>query len=138
MAIVSPDLPLSRRPKSYYEQTRIARESLRASVAENLSPDYAEEIEAHFEHMPDHYFRATGVPEIIEHVKIVPVFSGERFQRERVSARSGSEMEDRARAGAHSYDVLHVGPRTAPGKNSGLSFRRAAEHFERGYFSARR
>jgi [protein-PII] uridylyltransferase len=56
--------------KSYYEQTRIARESLRASVAENLSPDYAEEIEAHFEYMPDHYFRATGVPDIIEHVKL--------------------------------------------------------------------
>jgi [protein-PII] uridylyltransferase len=56
--------------KSYYEQTRIARESLRASVAENLAPDYAEEIEAHFEYMPDHYFRATGVPDIIEHVKL--------------------------------------------------------------------
>ena len=60
--------------KSYYEQTRIARESLRASVAENLSPDYAEEIEAHFEYMPDHYFRATGVPEIIEHVKLFRSF----------------------------------------------------------------
>src|ERR671919_2099015 len=60
--------------KSYYEQTRIARESLHASVAENLSPDYAEEIEAHFEHMPDHYFRATDVPEIIEHVKLFRSF----------------------------------------------------------------
>jgi UTP:GlnB (protein PII) uridylyltransferase len=60
--------------KSYYEQTRIARESLRASVAENLSPDYAEEIEAHFEYMPDHYFRATSVPEIIEHVKLFRSF----------------------------------------------------------------
>src|SRR5881409_221091 len=60
--------------KSYYEQTRIARESLRASVAENLSPDYTEEIEAHFEHMPDHYFRATGVPEIIEHLKLFRSF----------------------------------------------------------------
>src|SRR6266702_2215836 len=47
--------------KSYHEQTRIARESLRASVAENLSPEYAEEIESHFEYMPDHYFRATSV-----------------------------------------------------------------------------
>src|SRR5438045_7763683 len=56
--------------KSYYEQTRIARESLRASVAENLSPDYAEEIEAQFEDMPDHYFRASTVPEIVEHVKL--------------------------------------------------------------------
>jgi len=60
--------------KSYYEQTRIARESLRTSVAENLSPDYAEEIEAHFEYMPDHYFRATGVPEIVEHVKLFRSF----------------------------------------------------------------
>src|SRR5262249_37559045 len=51
--------------RSYYEQTRIARETLSASVAENLSMDYAEEIEAHFEYMPDHYFRATGVPDII-------------------------------------------------------------------------
>src|SRR5256886_7488774 len=60
--------------KSYYEQTRIARESLRASVAENLSPDYAEEIESHFEYMPDHYFRATGVPELIEHAKLFRSF----------------------------------------------------------------
>jgi [protein-PII] uridylyltransferase len=60
--------------KAYYEQTRIARESLRASVAENLSPGYAEEIEAHFEYMPDHYFRATGVPEITEHVKLFRSF----------------------------------------------------------------
>ena len=60
--------------KSYYEQTRIARESLRASVAEYLSPDYAAEIEAHFESMPDHYFRATDVPEIVEHVKLFRSF----------------------------------------------------------------
>src|SRR5882762_232964 len=60
--------------KSYHEQTRIERESLRASVAENLSPDYAEEIEAHFEYMPDHYFRSTSVPEIIEHVKLFRSF----------------------------------------------------------------
>src|SRR6516225_2657575 len=56
--------------EAFYEQTRIARESRRASVAGNLSPDYAEEIEAHFEYMPDHYFRATGVRDIIEHVKL--------------------------------------------------------------------
>src|SRR6184192_2976651 len=60
--------------KSYYEQTRIARESLRASVAENFSPDYADEIEAHFEYLPDHYFRATGVPEMTEHVKLFRSF----------------------------------------------------------------
>src|SRR5947199_2173376 len=60
--------------KSYYEQTRIARESLRASVANSLAPNYAEEIEAHFECMPDHYFRAIDVPEIVEHVKLFRSF----------------------------------------------------------------
>jgi [protein-PII] uridylyltransferase len=60
--------------KSYYERTRIARESLRVAVAEKLPPDYAGEIEAHFESMPDHYFRATDVREIVEHVKLFRSF----------------------------------------------------------------
>ena len=60
--------------KSYYEQTKIERESLQVSVAENLSADYADEIEAHFEFMPDNYFRACDVPEIVEHLKLVRSF----------------------------------------------------------------
>src|SRR5213595_3626233 len=60
--------------KSYYEQTKIERESLQVSVAEALPPDYADEIEAHFEAMPDNYFRACDVPEIVEHLKLVRSF----------------------------------------------------------------
>src|SRR6266511_2306357 len=60
--------------KSYYEQTRIERESLQRSAAENLSPDYAGEIEAHFEFMPDNYFRGSDLPEIIEHLKLFRSF----------------------------------------------------------------
>src|SRR5439155_6828741 len=56
--------------KSYYEQTRIERESLQAAVAENLSPDYTEEIDAHFEFMPDNYFRASDLSEVVEHLKL--------------------------------------------------------------------
>src|SRR5712691_2137113 len=56
--------------KSYYEQTRIERESLQVSEAENLSPDYSDEIDAHFEFMPDNYFRGSDLPEIIEHLKL--------------------------------------------------------------------
>src|SRR5213596_2011555 len=60
--------------KSYDEQTRIERQSLQAAVSEKLSPDYAEEIEAHFEFMPDHYFRASDLPEIVEHLKLFRLF----------------------------------------------------------------
>jgi [protein-PII] uridylyltransferase len=68
--------------ESYYEQTRIERESLQAAVAQNLSPDYADEIDAHFEFMPDNYFRGSNVPEIIDHLKLFRVFL------ENVSSRS--------------------------------------------------
>jgi [protein-PII] uridylyltransferase len=60
--------------KSYYEQTRIERESLQIAVAENLSPDYADEIDAHFDFMPDNYFRGSDVPEIVEHLKLFRSF----------------------------------------------------------------
>jgi [protein-PII] uridylyltransferase len=60
--------------KSYYEQTRIERESLRRAVAQNLSPDYADEIDAHFDFMPDNYFRGRDVPEIVEHLKLFRSF----------------------------------------------------------------
>src|SRR5213594_1977231 len=60
--------------KSYYEQTRIERESLQLAVTENLSPDYADEIDAHFEFMPDHYFRASDLPGIVEHLKLFRLF----------------------------------------------------------------
>src|SRR6266481_1636048 len=60
--------------QSYYEQTRIQRESLQASVTAKLSADFAGEIEAHFEFMPDNYFRASDVPEIVEHLQLFRSF----------------------------------------------------------------
>ena len=56
--------------ESYYEQRKIERENLRRAVAENLSDDYADEIEAHFDFMPDNYFRTFGIPEITRHLKL--------------------------------------------------------------------
>jgi [protein-PII] uridylyltransferase len=60
--------------QSYYDQTKIERETLQSAVAENLSPDYVDEIEAHFEFMPDNYFRASDVSEIVEHLKLFRSF----------------------------------------------------------------
>jgi [protein-PII] uridylyltransferase len=72
--------------KSYYEQTRIERESLQIAVAENLSPDYADEIDAHFDFMPDNYFRGCDVPEIVEHLKLFRSFV------EQISSRNGHPL----------------------------------------------
>jgi [protein-PII] uridylyltransferase len=60
--------------KSYHEQTKIERESLRNRAAQSLPEDFAEEIEAHFDFMPDNYFRGYGVPEIVAHLKLFRTF----------------------------------------------------------------
>jgi len=60
--------------KSYYEQTKVERESLQTSVTAKLPADFAGEIEALFEFMPDNYFRASDLPEIIEHLKVFRSF----------------------------------------------------------------
>jgi [protein-PII] uridylyltransferase len=43
---------------------------LRALVRKRLSADYREEIDAHFEHMPDRYFQAYPVADVAEHVRL--------------------------------------------------------------------
>ncbi|MEP6603605.1 MAG: [protein-PII] uridylyltransferase [Spartobacteria bacterium] len=60
--------------KSYHGQMRIERDSLQASVLEHLSPDYHDEVEAHFEFMSDNYFRASKPIEIVEHLKLFRTF----------------------------------------------------------------
>jgi [protein-PII] uridylyltransferase len=52
----------------------VARESLEASVTASLPTDFAGEIDAHFEFMPDNYFRGSDVPEIVEHLRLFRSF----------------------------------------------------------------
>jgi [protein-PII] uridylyltransferase len=62
--------------ESYYEQTKIERENLRRVVTKNLPLDYADEIEAHFDFMPEGYFRTFSVPQITSHLKLFRSFLG--------------------------------------------------------------
>src|SRR5947207_1166079 len=50
----------------FYERAKTAREARESLVQVRLGPDYAEEIEAHFDFMPDHYFRAFKFGEMLE------------------------------------------------------------------------
>jgi [protein-PII] uridylyltransferase len=59
---------------SYHAQTKIERDIVQAAVAAQLPPDFADEIEAHFDFMPDNYFRAFDVAEIVGHLKLFRLF----------------------------------------------------------------
>jgi [protein-PII] uridylyltransferase len=56
--------------EGFISQLKIERDRLRNAVAAKLAPDFADEIEAHFDYMPDHYFRAFGVGEIVAHLEL--------------------------------------------------------------------
>src|SRR5215471_6165239 len=60
--------------KAYYEQTKIERDSLQQAVAAQLPSDFEEEIEAHFDFMPDNYFRASKVSDIVHDLKLFRSF----------------------------------------------------------------
>jgi [protein-PII] uridylyltransferase len=56
--------------EGFLSQLKIERDRLRDAVAAKLVPDFADEIEALFDYMPDHYFRAFGVEEIVAHLDL--------------------------------------------------------------------
>ena len=68
--------------EAFYEQTKIEREQLQARVTENLGLEFAEEIEAHFEVMPDNYFRAFTTDEIVSHLRLFRRFLENLYQRD--------------------------------------------------------
>ena len=56
--------------EGFIAHVKMEREQLHRAVAENLDPDFAEEIEAHFEYMPDNYFRTFGAGYIVAHLDL--------------------------------------------------------------------
>jgi [protein-PII] uridylyltransferase len=56
--------------EAFYRQRTIEREELRAAVAKRLGANYADEIDSHFEYMPERYFQAFPVAEIVEHIRL--------------------------------------------------------------------
>jgi [protein-PII] uridylyltransferase len=66
----------------FYAQQKIERESLQQAVTTRLGRDFGAEIEAHFEAMPDNYFRAFGVEEIARHLELFRDFLANLFLRD--------------------------------------------------------
>jgi [protein-PII] uridylyltransferase len=66
--------------EAFYRQRTIERESLRQAVGKRLASDYADEIDAHFEFMPDRYFQTHTAPDIADHVRLFRDFLIQRFR----------------------------------------------------------
>jgi [protein-PII] uridylyltransferase len=64
---------------AFNEQMKIERDGLREAVRAQLPPDFAEEIDAHFDFMPDNYFRAFDVNHIVSHLQLFRDFFAKRL-----------------------------------------------------------
>jgi len=60
--------------REFFAERRIAREDLQLAVAKKMAKDSAEEIEVHFNSMPDRYFQSHHVNEIIGHLRLFRSF----------------------------------------------------------------
>jgi [protein-PII] uridylyltransferase len=63
---------------AFNRQMKIEREKLSGAVRGRLPVDFAEEIEAHFDFMPDNYFRAFEVNDIVAHLQLFREFFAKR------------------------------------------------------------
>ncbi len=60
--------------EAFYRQRKVELDELRTNVTKKLAKDYADEIDAHFELMPDRYFQTFAAPEIIGHLRLFRQF----------------------------------------------------------------
>jgi [protein-PII] uridylyltransferase len=65
--------------EAFYRQRTIERESLRIAARRRLPEDFEDEVDAHFEYMPDRYFQTHTAVDIAEHVRLFRSFLQRRF-----------------------------------------------------------
>lgn len=65
---------------AYFERQNRRRSSVRDEVESVLGKAYAEEVEAHFEYMPERYLLAYEAPEVVEHLHLFHQFFGQRLR----------------------------------------------------------
>ncbi|MBV9392123.1 MAG: [protein-PII] uridylyltransferase [Verrucomicrobia bacterium] len=64
--------------REFFRDRRIEREQLQLVAAKRMAKDYGEEIEVHFQSMPDRYFQRHNLTEIIGHIRFFRAFLEER------------------------------------------------------------
>lgn len=60
--------------EAFYRRRQIEREGLHETVSSKMAADFHDEIDAHFEMMPDRYFQTHSVAAIIDHIRLFRAF----------------------------------------------------------------
>jgi [protein-PII] uridylyltransferase len=71
--------------REFFAERKIQREDLQQAVAKRLSKDAAEEIEVHFQSMPDRYFQSHNVNEIVGHIRLFHTFMETRIRNPKMA-----------------------------------------------------
>ena len=65
---------------AFYRERAVERKGLHGAVTKKLPAEYREEIDAHFEYMPDRYFQMYTAAEIVQHIGIFREFLTTRWK----------------------------------------------------------
>jgi [protein-PII] uridylyltransferase len=71
--------------REFFAERKIQREDLQQAVAKRLSKDATEEIEVHFQSMPDRYFQSHNVNEIVGHIRLFHTFMETRIRNPKMA-----------------------------------------------------
>jgi [protein-PII] uridylyltransferase len=71
--------------REFFAERKIQREDLQQAVAKRLSKDAAEEIEVHFQSMPDRYFQSHNINEIVGHIRLFHTFMETRMRNPKMA-----------------------------------------------------
>ena len=85
--------------QGFHEECLHRREELRRQVVDNLRGTYGEEIEAHFEGMPERYLQAKDAKEICRHIRLFHRFFEESLRNDGANLKPVIEWIDHPEAG---------------------------------------
>jgi [protein-PII] uridylyltransferase len=71
--------------EAFYRQRVIERADLQEAVRKKLPSSYHDEVEVHFENMPERYFQTYGVADVVEHVRLFRKFLATRYTLDEAS-----------------------------------------------------
>src|SRR5580693_362022 len=98
--------------REFFAERLIAREDLQQAVAKKMSKDSAEEIEVHFNSMPDRYFQSHNINEIVGHIRLFRSFVESRVRNPKMALSAAVKWHSKPDQG-HSEFWICTWDRTA-------------------------